>query len=374
MPMTEPKGAHMVEPALLGSMEVEEVLYEAETPVLFTTKTASGQPLLAYTTEEAADATWLVFAACTPRTIADLKSGRLAVREALTSSWMWLAQRTPDGKISKVWAITPDHLPQEHLPAPGTPLLPEHEPVIATRAIGETIVPGATPASVVAYVADSTRKAIKTLLDFLLDRPGEGRPPEELRTLYDLPVQRFAFNSFEVAFGLPAVLLEHPELNRAAGLLRKGLSWAATETQKPLDATSDEERSAILRAALYLTPPPGGPITEVEVSGTWMSRGSARLTQVARRRVHEEIRRLQAERVIRRTGLIVEVDRDNLTFVLRDTGEGIRYRGVFEEELLDDMVDFFAQSRRAVIVGIERGGRLYVAAIGPTEEDVSPSR
>ncbi len=95
MPMNEPNGAHMVDPALLGSVEVEEVLYEAETPVLYTTKTASGQPLLAYTAEESTDATWLVFTACTPRTIADLKSGRLAVREALTSSWMWLAQRTP---------------------------------------------------------------------------------------------------------------------------------------------------------------------------------------------------------------------------------------------------------------------------------------
>lgn len=365
--MNEPKGAHMVDPTLLGSVEVEEVLYEAETPVLYTTKTASGQPLLAYTAEEATDATWLVFTACTLRTIADLKSGRLAVREALTSSWMWLAQRTPDGTIVKVWAITPDHLPPDHLPAPGTPLLPEHEPVIATRAIGDTIIPGATPASVVAYVADSTRKAIKTLLDFLLDRPSEGRPPEELRALYDLPVQRFAFNSFEVAFGLPAEFLEHPKLRQAAGLLRKGLSWASTDKETPLDATSDEERNAILRAALHLTPPPGGPIIEVEVSGTWMSRGSARLTQAARRRVHAEIRRLQAERVIRRTGLIVEVDRDNFTFILRDSDEGVRYRGVFEEELLDDIVDFFAESRRVVVAGIERGGRLYVAAIGPTE-------
>jgi hypothetical protein len=129
MPLKEPSGNPM-DPALLGRAEIEEVLYEAEMPVLYTTRNAFGQLLLAYVADDAADAIWLVLAPCAPRAIGDLKQGRLAVREALTASWLWLALKVPEGTIKKVWAITPDDLPSEHLPAPGTPLLPEHEPVI----------------------------------------------------------------------------------------------------------------------------------------------------------------------------------------------------------------------------------------------------
>lgn len=371
MPLTEPSSARAVDPALLGTAAVEEVLYEAEEPVIYTTRDASGQLLLAYVADQTPDATWLVLAACAPRVIEDLKRGRLAVRDALTASWMWLARRAPDGTLSKAWAITPEHLPPEHLPAAGTPLLPEHEPVIATRAIGDAISPGTTPASVVAYVADSTRKAVKTLLDFILERPAEGRPPEELRALYDLPVQRFAFNSFEVAFGVPPGSFDSPELSLAASLLSRGLSWAAEDSERRLEVTSEEERAVLLRAILQLAPPPGGPITAIEVSGSWMSHGAARLTRAARRRVHGEIRRLQTERVVRKSGRIGEVDRDNCTLILRDVDGKAVYRGIFEELLLDDIVDFFAENRRVVVVGVERGGRLHITAVGAMEQDVS---
>ena len=367
MPIREPDDARKVDLALLGTMEIDEILYEAEGPVLFTTHNASGQLLLAYVADEAEDATWLVLSACAPHTLEALKRGSLAVRDALTSSWMWLVHRRPEA--SRAWVITPDHLPPAYLPAPSTPLLPEQEPVLATRAVGDTIFPGATPASVVAYVADSTRKAVKILLDFVFERPSEGRPPEDMRALYDLPVQRFAFNSFEVAFGLPPGGAEAPGLHKAAALLNQGLSWAAGVGEQPLGATSADEKSAILRAVLQLTPPPGGPITELEVSGTWMSHGAKRLTRASRRRVHGEIRRLRTDRVVQRTGRFGEVDRDNCTFTLRTPDKGAEYRGVFAEELLDDIVEYFAEDRRVTVAGVERAGRLYVTVVGPADTE-----
>ncbi|GEN12645.1 hypothetical protein MFU01_76820 [Myxococcus fulvus] len=363
MPMKAPDSGRAIGAEFLGSGAVEESLYEADGPVLFTTISKAGQQLLAYVADESVDGTWLILSACTPRVVDELKRGQIAVRDALTSSWMWLAFKGVDGSLTRAWSILPDEVPDGHLPAPGTPLLPEHEPVITARAKGESIVAGATPASVVAFVADSTRKAIKILLEWVLERPNEGRPPDELRTLYDLPVQRFAFNSFEVAFGSPSGTFDSEELRRAANLLQKGLAWASDDNEHPLSAVSDDERSAILHAALQLTPPSSGPICEVEISGTWMSGGPELLTRVARRRIRSELRRLQSEHVVRLVGRIGEVDRDNFTFILRGTDEGTQYRGVFEEEMLDDVVDYFAEDRRVAVVGVHRAGRLYVAVI-----------
>jgi hypothetical protein len=369
--LTKPGREPLRTPPVSGRLEVVDVLYDAERPVVFTTRSLNGQMLLVYAAGDSEEGSWYVLTACTERLLADLRSGHVSVRDAITSSWMWLAREDTSGALAEVWSVTAAEIPEEHLPMPGTPLLPEHEAALVTRAIGAEISLGRVPASVVAFVADATRKAVKVILDYLLSKPVEGRPTEEHRALYDLRVQRFAFASFEIGFASPDEgAVPRLTLLQAAEKLEAGLRWAAGSTEAPLPAEGHEERLSILRAALLLTPPLGGAISEVEVSGQWIGRGRAvRLTRDARRRVHAELNRISTERVLKYVGRVGEVDRDNLSFTLRDTEEGRDRKVSFPEELLDDVIQALSDARLVAVAGVERSGRLYVTALGASGAD-----
>lgn len=346
-------------------IEIVECLYEAERPIVFIAHSTHQQTLLGYVADEAEDGTWYLLAPISQARLSELRQGALTVRDALMASWLWQCLEASDGL--HVWAVEPASIPEDFLPARGTPLLPEHEAVIVTRAVGDGVTLGRIPASVIAFVTDGTRRAVKTLLDFVSDTPSEGRPTEEHRALYDLPVQRFAFSSFEVSFGMPdAGLFPSNDLRAATERLEAGLIWAAAPSKDvPLSATTDEERAAILRAVLLLTPPSAGPISEVQLSGSWMRRGQVRLGRETRRKVRAELRALDSERVATYLGRIGEVDRDRCTFTLRDTADGRDRKGVFADELLDDVLQYFTDSRTVAVAGVERGGQLHVAAMAP---------
>jgi hypothetical protein len=354
---------------LEATLPIDEVLYEASTPIVFLTHTSQGQPLFAYVADDMDEEIVTLLAPVSSSGIAALKQGAFGIRETLASSWTWM--HVSDGEQAYVWAVNIDEIPDSHLPKPGTPLLPEHEPVFRTRAVGEQVVQGKMPASVVAFVADSTRKAFKTILDFQFETRGEGRPTEEHRALYDLPIQQFAFASFELTFAAPDTgFLPHDEVRRAAALLMAGLKWAGnTKNHDPIQGETDDQRAAILRAALLLTPPLTGPIEEVHVSGEWVPGERIRLTRDSRRKVKSELRTIDRDHVVAYNGRIGEVDVDNLTFILRDTDDGQDRKGVIQEELRDDVLLYVLDAVRVTVAGIERQGRLHVAAIAPVASD-----
>lgn len=372
MHLTIPDRDELPAGLLADSLPVERVLYEAEAPVVYLSKTAQGQDLLAYVADESEDGVFTLLAPISKEGIAALENGSLAVREALVSSWLWL--HLSDGARGRVWAARMEDVPDLCLPLPGTPLRPEHEAVLRTRALGEQVKLGKMPASVVAFVADATRRAFKTMLDFTSETRGEGRPREEHRALYDLPIQQFAFSSFELSFGPPDEgLFPREEVRRAAEALEAGLAWAGGTGDQPLAANTNEQHAAALRAALILTPPMAGPIAEIHVSGTWIRHGRIRLTRESRRRVRQELRRIDTgEEVVTYQGRIGELDVDNLTFILRDASDGADHRGVFGEDQLDDMLQLLADGGRVAVAGIERQGRLHVAAIAPAKAETSP--
>jgi len=362
MSLSAPVGKSAIDPARLGEFRVDEVLYEAEEPIIFTIDIGGSQRLLAHLADHGAHR-WLILAPCNAKTLQGLRDGSLPVRDALTASWTWLAQMGPGAQPACVWEIDAADVPEEHWPAPGVPLLPEHEPLLTVRAIGPNIVPGDIPASVVAFVANGTRQAVKVLLDFLSDRSAEaGRPPEASRVIYDLPISRFAFGSFELSFATPRRLFAHEELGRVAELLQRGLDWAATETSEPFQASTDDEREAVLWAVLELTPPGAGPIQEMSLAGQWMTGGAKILGQRARKRVRDELRSLKTEQVVRKEGRVGEFDVDRQSFILRDTGES-DLRCSFREEDYDDVVAAVMSQGHVAVVGVERGGRLYVGGI-----------
>lgn len=163
MPLTPPtNGRTLNAAALIDGLTPSDILYEAEAPIVFTLTTKLQQQMLAYLADENEQGSWFVLAPCGIEIVLQLRTGVLPLRDALCASWIWLAKLSHANDVT-LWAVEASEIPDEYLPTAGTTLYPEHEPVLSTRAIGETIVAGSTPASVVAYVADATRKAIKSV-------------------------------------------------------------------------------------------------------------------------------------------------------------------------------------------------------------------
>lgn len=369
MPLTAPEHRPRLPLDLLGSPHPVVVLYEAEEPVLFTLLTALEQRVLAYLADATSDARWLLLAPCGDQLLADLQAGRVTVRDALESSWLWLAKLDNDDRWNAAWSIDPRDLPADHLPKPGVMLSPEHQPALSIRAMGTQLGRSTTPASVVAYVANATRKALKIVAEFVLDHERQGRPSDRLRAFYDLPVHHFEFSSFEIAFSVSAEFAGDTSLDHSIEILRQGIEWAAGDDQEPLAAKCDEEREAVLRALKQLTPPSTGVIEGIEVGGRWMDHRTLRLRRSARRRVQEELRRARTERRMSVTGRLREFDKDSLAFILRDTPNGVDVRGSFDEELHDELLELFTNDEHVLVVGIERNGRLHVTGASPIPDD-----
>lgn len=112
-------------PQELSSSVPEEILYVAEQPIVFTLRTTIGQQLLAYVADEEPDFTWVLLAPCTEGMLRDLRDDRLAVREALLGSRLWLARRDPEQRWDGCWSVEPAEIPEDHLPRPGTLLHPD---------------------------------------------------------------------------------------------------------------------------------------------------------------------------------------------------------------------------------------------------------
>ena len=346
-------------------LPVDRVLYEAEQPIIFVTHSKVGQPLLAYLAHESTDVSYFVLASASSAKIRMLEQGALGVREAICSDWMWLARfgRTTDQ--IEIWSIIESDIPNDYLPVLGTPLLPEHTVVFAARALGEGIELGRMPCSVVSLVADSARSSLKAVLDYVRAANTEGRPTDAQRALYDLPVQRLRFASFEVGLAEPhSDLFRDESLQQAVAFLERGLAWAeAASDQTVSPGASPAEREAVLRATLALTPPSSGVVSAIEVSGAWLKGRRFHLDRNSRIKVSRQLRNLRTERIVLYSGRIGEIDDDNLSFTLRETEDGIDHKGSFPEDLLDDMRTHYYESNRIQISGVELSGRLGVTAV-----------
>lgn len=345
---------------------IDRVLYEAEQPIIFLSHTSNHQMLLCYLADETQNARHLILSAITPDRVAMLESGTISVRDALTAGWMWLATAPHnDDQLLSLWHVTESDIPQEHLPTEGTPLLPEHQVVFSARAVGDRISLGQMPCSVIGFVASAAKSSLKSVLDHFMESHGQGRPTDAQRALYDLPVQRLRFASFEIGFSSPPTdMFPNETLTSVINSLESGLTWAEDARQDTsLPGTSNSETEALLRATLALTPPLNGAITSVEISGSWLRGQRYQLTRDSRRKVSNALRRFQAEEIVICSGRIGEIDDDNLGFTLRETDDQAELKGTFSEDILDDMRLYYYESRRVKVSGVKRGNRLFVTAV-----------
>jgi hypothetical protein len=346
-------------------LPVIRVLYEAEQPVVYLTKNAQGQEMLAYLAGETVDNQFTIVVPAARSLVSGLESGSIGIREALTDSWMWLVKEDFAAKSASVWSITESEIPASNLPKPGTPLLPEHRIAFSARAIGDGIVLGSVPCSVIAFVANAAKSSLKTMLDHALAASGEGRPTDAQRALYDLPVRQLRFASFEIGLAAPkSDFFPNHDAVAAVDDLRKGLAWAQdTDSTASFQVDDGSKAEAILRATLALTPPGNGPISAVEVGGYWLKGQRYRLTHKSRTKIKRRLLEIEKETIFVQSGRIGEIDDDKLSFILRDLEGGGEQRCMFEEELLDDMRLHYYEQGRVVVSGVIRAGRYKVTNV-----------
>lgn len=365
----------------------EEILYEFDGPRIFTARNAMGE-LLFYLADEK-DGVCRYIVAPTNASIIDLlKSGVRSVRDALNQPWVWFLDTKYDGNPVAAWKGTLADAPADALPLPGVMLWPHLEPIFVLRAIGEGLGEGTVPASVIRQVVDGATTALKKIAGQVFQAAGaQGRKANVIRQFYDLPMQGVAYNSFEIAFRLP----DRKQMNLGADeapeelgsefdeigkQLEQALSWAinakSEEDSEPLDIN-------LLEALEKLVPPQTGIVKSVELRGRIFHAGLARyqLTRETSKRVRRALgkARVSQERIIKVSGLVRQLDVDELVFTLRDTDDGKDHVCRFQQDFFDDVFEVFNTELRVTISGREniKTGGIDVSLVSREASATDPS-
>ncbi|WP_248919502.1 hypothetical protein [Pseudomonas entomophila] len=338
-------------------LQIAEVLYEFDGPKIFTTLDQDGFLRFWYESKEDRDDK-LIRYLVTPSSallIQQLKCGHKSVHDLLKQSWLWAVDLRYDMSPSRAWHLESlDEVPAKFKPEPHATLCPEHMPLLSYRLIGQGLKEGSVPASVIARAVNSPANALKKILETITQSIAQGRPEESFRKSYDLPATRFAYNSFEVSFSTPSpeqLDLQVPGIStytQSAQVLENGLRWL-------VDQSGGEPELSVLEALKDLTPPTHGQVESAELRGQLISNNHVfRLTRAHRKLISETLARHQTSRhqLMKTSGKIRELDKDNLTFILRSRPDAeTELKCAFSDTLYDDVVEHFASEVSISVTG-----------------------
>ena len=360
--------------ARFGELKPERVLYDFSGARIFTAHSPDGDCLLAYSFGETDDSDQYLVVPCSDAKIDELLRGSITLREVLGQPWAWIVYVSTEGEVTRAERIAVGTLPEDALPRPNTYLYSGLQPLFSVKLLGEDLIPGKIPASVVKSGIDHAYRALKVLVERALKASGaQGRPEERMRRHYDLPTQRLAFGSFEIAFGAP---LGHDNTvdsladtdgsqdeivqGRVSRLIDVGAEWLRSGALTNWEGDR-ADLGAVLNALSNLAPPSKGIIQKVEVGGRLVSKGVTKLvlTRTETRSIKKALQSWpSAEETVVEKGFIRELDLDKQTFMLRSQPDGGTdlLRGWVADELIDDVSAAFLQITLVRIVGVRSGG------------------
>lgn len=365
-----------VEATFFENFKIEEVLIEFDGPRLFYATTSFCPMLFMLVDEDELHLRHLVVPA-SQAMLGNLKKGLLTVREALHQPLLWVVDTNLDYSPQAAWRSDLMALPKEVLPEPGVMLWPHLQPTFSLRAIGDGLTEGAVPASVIRQVVDGASTALRKAALYVTDEPSrQGRVRKSLKRLYDLPAQRFAYRSFEIAFGEPEETAgkatplwedEEDELAPLGAALEKVITAAASEDQlESLDIT-------LLEAVEKLVPPLSGVVSEFEVGGRIVNAAGRKysLKREDSQRVKKVLQKVRGreEKISTLEGMVSEMDRDNLTFTLRQTSDDKDHVCSFSSDIFDEVLEAFSQAVRVTVSGREtlKNGNIEVSIFNLNE-------
>lgn len=335
-------------------LEITEVLYDFNGPKIFVSSSGKLQYLWYQSAENMRTGQQRFLVVPTDNGTLDLlKSGAKSVYEALKQPWLWAIDTDLNDDVIAGWRVHLDDVPIQSKPKKEVLLWPELEPLISYRLIGDGLREGTIPASIASRALERPINALKRLLE-INNAPSQGRPEEAFRKTYDLPAQRFAFNSFEVSFSVPRHISDPKEsysniYEIGAESLSRSLTWLnAGNSESELDIAS-------LEVLKELVPPAHGLIEKVELRGRLiLDKGVVTLTREHRTIVTTTISKSKGKNreLIKTEGRIGELDKDQLTFILRNlSGNSDEIKCSFSEEQFDDVYDAFHKDLRVTLLG-----------------------
>ncbi len=370
---------------IFTGMKPSEVLYEFDGPRLFTARSQQGD-LLYYLADQSGDVCRYIVAPTNANIVNQLKTGVRAVRDALNQPWVWFLDTEIGGSPVAAWLGTLADAPLDAVPAAGVMLWPHLAPVFAIRAIGAGLAEGAVPASVVRQVVDGATTALKKVAALVFQTThAQGRKANAIRQFYDLPLHSIAYNSFEIAFRMPDgqqqlsgnvnnIDATTSEFDAIGKLLDKALAWAMVDGQNEADNIIDID---LLEAIEKIVPPQTGIIKAVELRGSIFPPGCANyhLTRNSTKRVRQALTTARAtqERVIKVTGLVRQLDVDELVFTLRETDDQKEHVCQFAQASFDDVFEAFNTDKRLTVSGREsiKNGNIEVLLVAYESSSVS---
>jgi len=179
---------------------------------------------------------------------------------------------------------------------------------------------------------------------------------------------------------------ETETLEKVGDLLKKGLRRLTSEASNQGIYSPDdpEEGAVILRALRELTPSSQGSIERLELKGQLIGPRTSPLIleRATRKRVNDAIRAQSLEpQLVDLEGRVCELDKDRLSFELREIDESLSQRFVFDESLRDDVYQAFDEEVRVKMAGWKYPGKdvAYLLAVSriaetPGVELISTSR
>ena len=348
------------------------VLDEYDGPRLFTIKDSGGHEFLVYQCAEDPERDRFLITPARNDLINDVEANRISLRDAITSGWLWMADRLSDGSVTQAVRVDAASLPAHALPKLGTRLNPTPDVLLRIRMIGPRLSGAGVPANVVKRTAEGAMNAVKALATQVLNIGSDiGRPAENLRRYYDLPALSFVQNSFQIEFGYPKraaqlELQDEDTIGLVGGLFKRGLDWALSDNPS---TPSDPEWGAIIEALSKITPPQHGDVVSVEVSGDLVGKEMTRPV-VLDRSISQKISaarlrvRLPNPNVIL-NGLVREFDKDKFSFILRDEfGNNLR-QVFFSEDAYDDALLAFNSDVEVTVILADGSSSSELVSIGP---------
>jgi len=368
------------DPSNFQNVEILDVLIDVDGPRLFTAETGLCTALVMLVDEDDQRARYLV-APTNDEIVSQLEKGIVTVRKAVDQPVVWVLETNHALEPQNAWRTTLRGLPESVLPEKGRMLWPHLQPAFRLRAIGEGLSAGTVPASVIRQVVEGASTALRKAAAHVYKEPAkQGRVSNSRKRLYDLPVQHFAYNSFEVAFSLPEESQEcllQDDADAEMHQIGSALAHAIRRSEGSDDNDSELETLEIelLEALEKLVPPLSGIVTEFEVGGTILGKGDEtyRLGRETSKRVKRVLQavRTKEEKITTLEGLVSEMDRDNFTFTLRQTSDHKDHVCSFSAEIFDEVMAAFVSESRVAISGREtlKNGNIDVSIFNEVGED-----
>jgi hypothetical protein len=136
--------------------------------------------------------------------------------------------------------------------------------------------------------------------------------------------------------------------------LVQSLGWA---TNNDATVALPEPDIELLEALAKLVPPQSGQIKVIELRGRIFSTGNPiyKLTRNTTQRVRQAlgVARCAQERVTKVSGLVRQLDVDELVFTLRETDDAKDHLCRFEPDFFDDVFEAFNTPQRVTVSGRE---------------------